>query len=257
VIDRKLKSDLLSKLNVSPQRLSQKIKKMKDSHGPMSTEEAAYVIAHQAGLDVSKYLPSDVTERVRELIPLRIERPAAKAAHGSKTRSSRQVLIKIGTDAQCVDTLLSTSMAHDAERMTELHAKYYVLENSFRRVISRVLESAHGVNWWDTCVPTEVKDKVRMRRLQEDKTPWHGKRGQHEIFYSDFGDLRRLIEKNWPDFQRLFPSRPWITQRLDELEPPRNVHAHHNPVSKRDQQRIDLYFHDWVDLLRSKKAELP
>ena len=246
----------MKKLGVTSQRLYQRTSKMKEEHGPMTTEEAAYVIAHQAGLDVGKYLDVDMTRRVRELVP-RQAMPTTKAATGGRQNGTRSASIRIGADAQSVDALLSTTMAKDAQLMTQLYAKYYVLENSLRCVIGRILKHAHGAEWWDACAPTDVKNTVTDRKQQEKKKPWHGKRGQHEIYYSDFGDLRRLMEKNWSDFKDFFPSRPWITQRLCELETPRNIHAHHNPVGSRDQKRIDIYFQDWLDLLRSKMAELP
>ena len=102
-----------------------------------------------------------------------------------------------------------------------------------------------------------MQTNVTRRKEAETKTPWHGKRGAHEINYSDFGDLRSIIEKNWDSFSDLFPSRPWITQRLTELEPPRNVVAHNNPLSNSDRSRISLYYGDWMKLLQAKQADIP
>ena len=55
-LNRDLRKDLLEKLGVTRQRLSQKAKAIKVAHGPMSTDDAVYVLAHQAGFDLSKYL---------------------------------------------------------------------------------------------------------------------------------------------------------------------------------------------------------
>ena len=115
----------------------------------------------------------------------------------------------------------------------------------------------YGKDWWDTRVHKPIIEKVKNRKAAEDKKPWHGKRGQHEIFYSDFGDLKAIIEKNWPAFKGLFPTRQWITGRLDDLEHPRNVMAHHNPVNASDLRRINLYFDDWTKLIASKKNVIP
>jgi hypothetical protein len=124
-------------------------------------------------------------------------------------------------------------------------------------VIRRVLEDRYGGSWWGTQVAKDVRHKVQQRKDKEAEKPWHGKRGQHEIFYSDFGDLKKIIQSNWADFKRLFPSQAWIAQRLDELEHPRNVMAHHNPLGGADLQRIELYFNDWVKQLRSCKHLIP
>jgi hypothetical protein len=69
MINRKLRSDLLSSLNISKQALSQRAKRVKNEYGPMTTEEAVYVIAHMTGLDLTKYLPLLSIDRVRSLVP--------------------------------------------------------------------------------------------------------------------------------------------------------------------------------------------
>ncbi len=101
------------------------------------------------------------------------------------------------------------------------------------------------------------RKKVGDRKAQEAKKPWHGKRGTQEIYYSDFGDLRDIITSNWKEFEPIFLKQPWITQRLDELEPPRNIVAHNNPLSKNEENRVDLYFNDWIALFNDRQDFLP
>jgi hypothetical protein len=141
--------------------------------------------------------------------------------------------------------------------MATVYPKLYVFENSIRNVIVRVLRAKHGNNWWAGCAPTNVQKTVADRKVHEAKTPWHGKRSAHEIFYANFGDLRDIITKNWLDFQPIFLKQPWITQRLEELEPPRNIVAHSNPLSKQEENRVDLYFNDWIALLNDRKSLVP
>jgi len=257
VTNRDVKSALLRKLGVTPQRLSQRVKKIKDGHGPMSTEDATYVIAHQQGLDLTKHLDPPVVDRVRSLVPKEQAKPSSAPAKKPVNHRKAPALIKIDPSLPRADALLSTTLASDAKKMADVYAKYYVLENSIRVVIKRILGKAHGKQWWQTKVGNDLRRKVADRMKKENQQPWHGKRGQHEIFYSDFGDLKRIVTKNWKDFKKLFPSQPWITQRLDELEHPRNVMAHHNPVSKDDLQRIDLYFNDWIALIDRRRALIP
>ncbi len=256
--NRKLTEDLLKRLNVSQPRLSQKVKKMKEDHGPMSTADATYVIAQQEGLDLTKYLTSRACDRIRGLVPRSVAAgQVSKGKTGKKKPAVRFLRLNIAGSFPDVDALLSVAVARDAQKMTDLYPVYYVLENSLRVVIRRILENKHGKQWWDTKAHPDVRKKVVGRKKKEDKTPWHGKRGQHEIFYSDFGDLRAIIERNWDDFKDLFPGRDWVTQKFGELEHPRNVMAHHNPVNDTDLKRIEVIFSDWINLLKDRRSLIP
>ncbi|MEE9167746.1 MAG: Swt1 family HEPN domain-containing protein [Candidatus Neomarinimicrobiota bacterium] len=225
----------------------------------MSTEEATYVIAHQEGLDLTKFLEPLMVRRVRSLIP-RNSSLAVRARSVQKSkRSSIRTPVRIRLEGALpeVDAFMSSSVARDAKEMAKIYPIYYVLENSLRIVVRRIMDRKHGKEWWENRVSKRLRRKVSDRIEKEERKPWHGKRGQHKIFYSDFGDLRAIIERNWEDFKSLFPSRSWITQKLDELQHPRNILAHHNPVNKTDLKRIELYFHDWVELLKSHKDSIP
>jgi hypothetical protein len=255
--NRKLRKDLLAILGgVSHQRLSQLVAKIKRTHGPMTTEEATYVLAQQRGLPLDDYLDGPTMDRVRTLVPRTLESEAPAPRKGNRS-SSKKITITINSDVRQLDQLLSVTLASDARDMASVYPKYYVLENTVRYVIKRVLEKKHGLDWWASKVAKRVKDEVASRILKEQKQPWHGKRGQHEIFYSDFHDLINIINANFGDFKHIFPSQQWITQKLEELEHPRNVLAHHNPLSIQDKKRIELYYQDIITLLFSKKDQIP
>jgi hypothetical protein len=255
--NRQLRRALLERLKVTPQRLSQKVQMIKTKHGPMPTEDATYVIAHQVGIDLTKYLDRATVDRVRGLVPRAA--PISEPVRAKKRMGNigKTVAVRITGDVPKIDLLLSTTLADEAKRMAGIYPSYYMLENSVRVVIRRVMEKVHGPQWWQTKVPKAQQDRATNRISKEKQQPWHGKRGQHEIFYSDFGDLKRIIEVNWTDFRKIFPSSAWITQKLEELESPRNVMAHHNPVSIQDEKRIDLYFKDWIALLQGRKSAIP
>jgi hypothetical protein len=256
-INRSLRTVLLQHLDVTPQRLSQRVKKIKKEHGPMSTEDATYVIAHKEGLDLTKYLDIGTIDHIRSLIPKAPDKITSAPIKKSLGSSRKSIVIKIEPNISQIDVLLSTTLGRDVKEMAEIYPKYYVLENSVRVVIKRILEKKHGKNWWQQRVAKPVRDTVVERMNKEAKQPWHGKRGQHEIFYSDFSDLKKIIIKNWDDFREIFPSQAWISQKLDELEHPRNVIAHHNPLSPEDKKRIELYFSDLISLLQSKRNLIP
>jgi len=258
--DRKLKAALLQRLGgITPQALSQRVKRIK-LQLPISTADATCVIAHRTGLDLTKYLSSDKVSHIRSLV-LALQSKGPPTSRPADTKGKRYqpraVNIKITGLASDVDVLLSSTLAQDAQAMAKVYPLHYVLENSLRVVVKRVLEAKHGAQWWNGGVPKEVKDKVSDRKNKEAKQPWHGKRGQHEIFYTDFPDLQAIIQKNWEDFRNLFPKRDWVTQKLSELEHPRNVLAHHNPLTAIDLKRVEVIFNDWVCLLRSKRNLIP
>lgn len=256
--NRQLKAALLQKLGVTPQRLSQRVAQVKRLYGPMSTEDGTYVLAHQEGLDLTKYLDQKSVDRVRGLLPTTAAATTPSPARPKRTataQSSRAV--RIAPSLELVDAMLPGTVAEDASRMATVYPKMYIFENSIRNVIIRVLRAKHGRDWWSKSAPAGVQKKVADRKAQEAKKPWHGKRGTHEIYYSDFGDLRDLITSNWTEFEPIFLKQAWITQRLDELEPPRNIVAHNNPLSKNEENRVDLYFNDWIALLNDRRGVVP
>jgi hypothetical protein len=259
--NRDVKAALLKKLGVTPQRLSQRVKQVKRLYGPMSTEDGTYVLAHQEGIDLIKHLDRDTVDRVRGLLPAPAVATGAAKPTPARTKRARATAssnaVRIAPSLELVDAGLTKAVNDDAVRMASIYPKLYIFENSIRNVIVRVLQAKHGNAWWSKSAPTGVQSKVASRKAKEATTPWHGKRGTHEIFYADFGDLRDIITKNWKDFEPIFLKQTWITQRLDELEPPRNIVAHNNPLSKNEENRVDLYFNDWVALLNDRKGAVP
>jgi len=255
--NRELRNDLLTRLGVTQQRLSQRAAQVKRVYGPMSTEEGTYVLAHLEGLDLSRYLDRETVDRVRSMLPKDAKLAPAERSHGRARKPHPTKPVRVAPRLEAVDVMLPSTVADDANRMALIYPKLYVFENSLRNVIRRVLADAHGTGWWSKCAPTEVKSRVADRKAKEGKKPWHGKRGSHEIYYSDFGDLKNIISKNWSAFQGIFPKLEWITLKLEELEPPRNVVAHNNPLSKQDEKRIELYYEDWSALLNDRRDRVP
>lgn len=123
---------------------------------------------------------------------------------------------------------------------------FFCIENSVRElVVQRLLEN-HGPDWWGKKSPAAVHDKVARRQQSEGQNRWHISRGAGEIYYTDFGDLKLIIQANWVDFSDLFPDQNWVISRLNELEASRNVIAHMNALDEREEGRIRLYLQDWV-----------
>lgn len=122
---------------------------------------------------------------------------------------------------------------------------FFCLENSVRELVAERLSENRGADWWDKCASKAIKERVEKRREEEGNNRWHVRRGDHQIYYTDFGDLKLLIQNNWQDFEDLFPDQNWVSARLDDLEASRNIIAHSNVLEDREIDRIKLYLDDW------------
>lgn len=123
---------------------------------------------------------------------------------------------------------------------------FFCLENSARELIAERMKEKHGIQWWDSKVSRTVRDKVAGRQDKEGENRWHVRRGAGQIFYTDFGDLKSIIQNNFEDFADLFPDVSWVVSRFTELEASRNIVAHNNLLEQREVDRIKMYLADWV-----------
>lgn len=130
--------------------------------------------------------------------------------------------------------------------MADVYPDLYVFENLMRYVVMNELEKKQGANWWiePNIVSNTIAKKVEDRKSKEGTNRWHSKRGNHEIFYTDFGDISDIITNNWKDFKSTFPNLKWIQTRLEETELSRNIVAHNNPLLKKECDRIKMFLDD-------------
>jgi hypothetical protein len=247
--------------NVKRDAIYKRARKVKREHGPMTTEDAIYLMAADAQIDVAKYLGAETVDRIR-----RLRQTAGVLTGAQPTRGSpggvrgKTVKVIVGGTVELTDPLLPEKMLREARLMADkVYPLLYVLENSVRQLIIRVLSSVHGECWWSIAAPAETKSKVQTRKDQEDSKPWHGKRGVHEIYYTDLDDLKRIITSNanWPHFQAVLLNQQWVKQRLEEIETSRNVIAHSNPLEQHDLDRLTVYFGDWQRQIGASSVLIP
>ncbi len=253
---QEIRRALIDKLGgISRQALSARAKRMKIKYGPMSTEEAVGLIAHLQGIDVSKYLDPSQVEQIRRLVQQRaiLESPDAQR----RARPTvKEVKVTIGGKLKLADPLLPKHVLEDAKAMANVYAQLYVFENSVREVIRRVLSRTYGDNWWDDCIPLKVHRYAQSRMDDDERNAWHGRRGDHPIYYIDISHYISIIQALWSDFEDMFPSQPWVIQRINEIARSRNVIDHHNPLLKPDRDRIRVFFADWSKQIESVKDRL-
>jgi len=216
-------------------------------------ETAAYILASEYGIDISKYLKPEELAEVREAIR------SAKMIHVAKTPVivKKPVVVRLDEDFKIDCPNVPESILKDAKKMSKVYPYFYVFENSIRFFIKDTLESKYGKDWWSQKVNSKIRAKAANRQKKEGRNRWHGKRGEHPIFYVDIDDLRKIITSNFDDFKDRLPDveRPieWLTNRIEEIELSRNIIAHHNPLSDDDIERVKIYFKDWIKQIANKK----
>jgi hypothetical protein len=266
--DPALKAALLAKLSVTPQRLSQKVNKRKQEL-PMSTEEAVYTIAHQEGIDISKFLKPEEVSTVRGLVATlassgagpHASAVAARSKPKQQTaRSRKEVRVTIaGVDVGTIPGL-SPIHAKEAKAMAEhVYPTIYLFENSVRDVIALVLEADYGPDWWSVAVPKKVRDQADKFAEDEKKDTWHGKRGRRPIDYLLLTQLWKIIQDKWKDFESLFPQgQAWVQSMIEnDMNVSRRVIAHMNALEDDDITHLESSFRKWVKHLKAVGDQLP
>jgi hypothetical protein len=257
-----LRVALLAKLDITPQALSLRVQRKKKAT-PMSTEDAVYLIAHEQGLKIDKYLPKDTVDRVRALVhqtqptvATRPDSPRMKAKGG--TRQPKE--IRFANHLKTTDMLLPEAKLKEARAMADVYPLLYVLENSMREVIRRVMKANHGDQWWETQLTTaklqEIHTKAGGRKQNEKK--WHQGRGAHPIDYIDLADLGTIILGKSAIF---FPSVlgddvEWFRHFMKELEPSRNVLCHMNPLDENNIKGLQVQVGRWANLVKHAGAAI-
>jgi hypothetical protein len=236
-----MRTSLLEKLEISPQALSQRAGKIKGRYGPMSTEEATYVIAHMEGVDLSRYLDLTTLDRIRALVPRDLsQKLTSKATKESKKKR------RTGSYPLVSTIMVSAAVTMGAEVFPEL----FVLENSIRELIKKRL-STTSTDWWDRLVPQDVFRNVRRTMTNERRFTYREPRGTHELMYSNFADLKKIILSNQSYFVDVIVDFDWFKVKMDEIYMARNNVAHCVPLSKDDAARISLFNRDWARLLEA------
>jgi hypothetical protein len=151
----------------------------------------------------------------------------------------------------------------EAQEMAAIYPVLYVLENSMREVVRRVMAHAHGADWWDTVMTrgklTGVHQKAESRRNGEKATRWHQRRGADPLDYVDLNDLGIIILNQqslfFPD--PLGARKEWFEQFMRELEPSRNVVCHMNPLTPHNVTDVQLRAAKWFTMLEEQQHLIP
>jgi hypothetical protein len=217
----------------------------------MSTEEATCLLAHQEGLDISRYLDEDKLSRIRQLVAAFPRQPPAPPPQAGRIKAravkpARPIHVTIARDIKVSDPILPKQVLDEAKLTAErAYPLLYIFENSARAIIRQVMNRALGPQWWAAVVPKDTAATVAKRMSKEQRNAWHGKRAAHPIYYADMGHLRQIITSNWQHFAPLFPDQAWFTSRFDAISISRNVVGHHNPLADDDIKALEVFTSHW------------
>lgn len=266
--NRELRAALLQKLNMTKQGLSRQVQK-KRSQLPMTTEEATYLIAHENGIKIHNYLDADEVGRVRALqTQIRHANggdgtPPAHIHKKPRAAATRTRELKFGNQARITSTVLSASKLAEAKDMAALYPILYVLENSMREVVKRVMHDKFGPDWWDTQLLTgklkSAYNTAASRMTKEGRQRWHQRRGDHPVDYIGLDELGDIITGKQDAFftNMLATDVDWFRHYMKELEPSRNVLCHMNPLSETNARDLATKLERWEALVAGSPIPQP
>ena len=260
--NRQLRKALLEKLDVSPQALSQRVQGLKRQYA-ITTEDATYIIAQREGIILDKYLDKGTVNHVRGIIQqithiTQDTTAIAKLARkGKRGAEKKQLVVVFPKEFTVTDPILEQRKLLEARDMAAIYPLLYVLENSIREVIDRLMTDRHGSNWWDSKAG-KLKDKVNERMSDEKKNSWHQRRGARPIDYLDLAQLPALVRQIQKDIvPDIIPSIEWFTQFVDEVYKSRCVVCHMNPLDSTNVGAVKLRFTQWQRQIAEKKDLIP
>jgi hypothetical protein len=246
LINREVKLGLLAKLHITPQALSQRAKRIKNKFGPMTSDEAVYIIAHVEGINLAKYLPLDTLDRIRSLIPREIKpQPISQQNQATRKKIANTSKVRISYPLVSNSFIQQTVVIGD-----EPFPQIVVLENSIRNLIENTLTVIRS-DWWIALVPENIQKKVQKIIDKEKEYPYREKRGNRSILYCNFADLKEIIIANYIDFRSVIVDIEWFKVKMDEVYMARNNLAHSILLTEDDISRIALFYRDWARLLET------
>lgn len=257
---KELRKALLEKLDVTPQAVYQQAQKIK-TIVPMKTEQAVCIIAQRNGIKIDKYLDEEEIHIIRDLLqqvtpPLQIK--TKNIERKSEKQAARQYAVRIGKDFELIDPLLSRSKLKEANEMSDIFPYLYLLENSIREFIDRIMTAQYGSNWWDSQAPPELQKEVIKRMSDDKRDSWHQRRGARPIDYLDLKDLPRLMNKLEkvvvPD---IISDLDWFRQLVKQVYKSRCVVCHMNPLHKDNVDAVLVWFNQWQKQINAKKDLIP
>jgi hypothetical protein len=141
--------------------------------------------------------------------------------------------------------LLEPDFVAPASEMAIVYTAIAAFENSARELVRKVLIEQFGEDWWERGVSEKIRERAETRRDDEQKTKWHGQRGEDPITYTQLSDLANVIQNNWELFEAYVRTLGWAKAVFDTIERSRNVIMHSGTLGREDVARVGMNIRDW------------
>lgn len=239
----------------------------------MTVRIAQAVVAHDEGIRIERYLVDrdldDVRQAIRDVGAARQHRGGADGSAGVRARrgavkggapNPRLIMFRAAR-VTTSDLFMPQAKIDEAREMADVYPLLYILENSIRSVLKRVMDATFDSDWWNSEMVggklNNLRDKVAARRKTESTNSWHQRRGAHDIDYTDFDDLLTIAQsKPSVFFPVLLGDADWFRQFFREIVPSRNVVCHMNPLSSTNVGDVRLKLSRWEEHLKNRASEL-
>lgn len=132
-----------------------------------------------------------------------------------------------------------------AQLMSIVYMAIAAFENSVRRFVYKVLIDKYGENWWEQGVSAKIRTFAEERRAEEEKTKWHGTRGEDLLSYTELKHLPDIISQNWDEFEPYVRRQEWAVSIFAVLERSRNIIMHSGVLELSDVERLGINMRDW------------
>jgi hypothetical protein len=121
-----------------------------------------------------------------------------------------------------------------------IYSRLFEVEVALRELIIDAFATL-GQQSWRQRLPGDTYQKFKQAQDYRLTTGWSDCIPHHPIYYLDFPDLRKVIERadNWSElFQSMFRRKDIVAATLSELEPIRNDIAHNRQGSARQLEIV-------------------
>ncbi len=143
----------------------------------------------------------------------------------------------------------SADLRAEAKKMAQYYEIFYCLERTIRELIIDVFEASAEENWWDNCVPEEVRKNV-SKSIKKEKESAITPRSDNPIDYTTFGELGEIIKSNWSLFGgSIFQDIKAVEKVMSNLNSLRNPIAHCTPLAEDEVMRLELSLRDWFRIV--------
>lgn len=232
------------------------LQRKSNSLGLGSPQEALLVAAAEVGVGRNKeFRKLNEIQRGRVAQIIQGLGTQAKRLNSSESIKNSRKAIRL---AQEIDSNLDPHLSNLVYQKLPIegYSTMFILENSIREFIARVLFSKYGRSWWSEVERRKplagIASKVNSRKLTDSENWFHSKRGAHEVYYTDYTHLLQIISAFNSDFNKYFRKSPEknLIAKLGELSSSRNVIAHNNPITKDDLERLKVHSGDWFKYMQ-------